>query len=108
MDEKLKKIIEHYGLKAQLKHFNSEVFELNEAIIEYEEYKRNPIKIITGFCEKITGAKDNGREHIIEELTDVLVLWEQIRKHYNISNNEVKEVFCSKVDRTIERINKSE
>ena len=35
MDEKLRKIINHYGMDKQLKYFQSEVFELNEAIIAY-------------------------------------------------------------------------
>ena len=33
MNEKLRKIINHYGIDKQLKYFQSEVFELNEAII---------------------------------------------------------------------------
>lgn len=34
MNEKLRKIINHYGMDKQLKYFQSEVFELNEAIIK--------------------------------------------------------------------------
>ena len=34
MNEKLRKIISHYGINKQLKYFQSEVFELNEAIIK--------------------------------------------------------------------------
>lgn len=30
MNEKLRKIINHYGMDKQLKYFQSEVFELNE------------------------------------------------------------------------------
>ena len=36
MKEQLKQIIEHYGVMKQLKYFQSEVFELSEAIIKYE------------------------------------------------------------------------
>lgn len=39
MDEKLRKIINHYGLNAQLKYFQSEVFELNEAIVKKMQYR---------------------------------------------------------------------
>jgi len=35
MNEKLRKIINHYTVKKQLKYFQSEVFELNEAILNY-------------------------------------------------------------------------
>lgn len=34
MNEKLRKIIHYYGIDTQLKYFQSEVFELNEAIIK--------------------------------------------------------------------------
>ena len=44
MNEKLRKIINHYGMDKQLKYFQSEVFELNEAIIK----RRN-----TGVIESI-------------------------------------------------------
>ena len=41
MEGKLLKIINHYGVIPQLKYFQSEVFELNEAIIEYEFIKED-------------------------------------------------------------------
>lgn len=36
MNKKLRKIINFYGIEKQLKYFQSEVFELNEAIIKKE------------------------------------------------------------------------
>ena len=36
MKDKIQEIIKHYGVMHQLKYFQSEVFELNEAIIGYE------------------------------------------------------------------------
>ena len=36
LEEKEKAIIDNYGVINQLKHFQSEVWELNEAIIKYE------------------------------------------------------------------------
>ena len=44
MNEKLRKIINHYGMDKQLKYFQSEVFELNEAIIK----RRNTGVILYG------------------------------------------------------------
>lgn len=41
MNEKLRKIINHYGMDKQLKYFQSEVFELNEAIIKKKKYRSN-------------------------------------------------------------------
>ena len=37
MKDDLLKIISFYGVLPQLKHFNSEVFELNEAIIKKKQ-----------------------------------------------------------------------
>ena len=39
MNKKFLEIITHWGVRKQLKHFNSEVFELNEAILDYENDK---------------------------------------------------------------------
>ena len=39
MKEDLLKIINNYGVIPQLKHFNSEVFELTEAIINYVDFE---------------------------------------------------------------------
>lgn len=33
MNEKLRKIVNHYGINTQLKYFQSEIFELNEACL---------------------------------------------------------------------------
>ena len=51
MNEKLRKIINHYGMDKQLKYFQSEVFELNEAII-----KRRNTGVIESIAIGITNA----------------------------------------------------
>ena len=98
--EKLLKIINHYGVIPQLKHFQSEVFELNEAIINFEN------EII--HCDSIA---DEGyiklmKNHIVEELSDVMVMLEQFKLYYGISSEEITKIFWSKVDRQLERIEK--
>ena len=57
MKADLLKIISTYGVLPQLKYFQSEVFELNEAIIKYEN-------IPNGIYEHI---KNEYKEHIEEE-----------------------------------------
>ena len=42
VNEKAKVIIDHYGVLSQLKYFQSEVFELNEAIFEKEKIGAYP------------------------------------------------------------------
>lgn len=49
MKDKLLQIVNHYEIKSQLKYFQSEMFELNEAIIQYEM------------------AKDDNKERIIKD-----------------------------------------
>lgn len=90
MGEKILKIINNYGVMNQLKYFQSEVFELNEAIIKYEN------------------RDTTNKKFIIDELADVLMMLEQFRLFYDISIEDIKSVFKFKVNRQIERITKGE
>lgn len=110
MNEKLRRIINHYGVKKQLKYFQSEIFELNEAIIQYEERRRNPIDIVCNVLEPIMASMNNRKaikstDEIKGEIADVMVMLKQIQLNYNISTEEVKEVMKSKIDRQLQRIN---
>ncbi len=108
MNEKLRKIINHYGIDSQLKHFNSEVFELTEAVVK----NRNAgviEKIVTQtakLLESITDIKtvDYSREHIIEEIADVMVMLKQIQLYYDVPTKDIKKVMKNKVARQLERI----
>jgi NTP pyrophosphatase (non-canonical NTP hydrolase) len=88
-EEKLLKIINHYGVIPQLKYFQSEVFELNEAIINIENLREDMCYL---------------KEHIAEEIADAMVMLEQFKLHYEITSEEITKVFWSKVDRQLERI----
>ena len=97
MTSSLNDIVEHYGIKHQLKKFNEEVFELNEAVTT------------------VTAISDYGGEntifdykHIIEEIADVLVLLRQIQLYYDIDDEAIKEIMEQKVDRQINRIKESD
>lgn len=91
MKEDLLKIINNYGVLPQLKHFNSEVFELNEAIIR-EETKR-----------EFKNTRLN-TEHIAEEIADVFNLVEQFMYYYDIDIKDVIEIKHQKIHRQMERI----
>ena len=97
MKEDLLKIIKHYGVLPQLKYFQSEVFELNEAIITHELKKSVEYEIP---LTEIVGT----REHIAEEIADVMVMLEQFKLYYDISSEEITKIFWSKVDRQLDRI----
>ena len=85
--DKTEEIINYYGVLPQLKYFQSEVFELNEAIISFENE---------------SGKK--GIDDIAEEIADCYVMLEQFRKHYDISIEDIKKIGRKKIDRQIERI----
>jgi NTP pyrophosphatase (non-canonical NTP hydrolase) len=82
--EKLLKIINYYGLAKQLKYIHTEHFELDEACI----------------LAQITG----NREHIVEELADVLVMLKQLQYYFNIEDEEVEKIAEFKIERQLKRI----
>ena len=100
MESKLLEIINHYGVMHQLKYFQSEVFELNEAIINAEKYEPRQGDI---FAKTVCNLKANV-DHITEEIADVMVMLEQFKLYYGISSEEITHIFWSKVDRQLERI----
>ena len=96
MNEKLLKIISFYGVIPQLKYFQSEVFELNEAILEYEHFYLHTSKAMTYY--------NMSTEHIAEEIADVMVMLNQFMLYYKISEEEVKNIMIRKIDRQLGRI----
>lgn len=48
--------------------------------------------------------KDPRKEHVIEEIADVMVMLKQIQLNYNIRTEEIKEVMKFKIDRQLKRI----
>ena len=99
-EEKLLNIISHYGINNQQRKLNEEVFELQEAIIEYEKEKALKKLLDT----KIIDSNISKKRHITEELADVMVLLEQIKLLYGISSEEITKIFWEKVDRQLKRI----
>ncbi len=100
MQEKLLKIINNYGVLPQLKYFQSEIFELNEAIIRYEEFNEH-IENLEVYDFDETEIKE---EHIAEEIADVLVMLKQIQYFYKIEDKDIEEVMNYKIERQLERI----
>lgn len=104
MKEDLLKIINTYGLIPQLKYFQSEVFELNEAIIRYEEFS-NHIDDLEVYDIDETELK---KEHIAEEIADVTCMLKQFQYYYGIEDKDIAEIMRYKVERQLERINRGE
>ena len=94
MDKDLLKIIEHYRLMPQLKYFQSEVFELNEAIINYNNAKESI------YTQDFITLK----QHITEEMADVMVMLMQFKEYYHIDGNDIMKIMREKIDRQLGRI----
>ncbi len=100
MQEKLEKIICHYGVNNQQRKLIEELFELEEAITIYQKdiEEGDPNSVITSIII------ENNLNHIAEEMADVLVLLEQFRIFYGIDLENVKKIGRRKIDRQINRI----
>lgn len=82
-------IVQHYGIRHQLKKFNEECYELMEAVTQYEDIRYTRL---------------HSTKHITEEIADVLVLLMQIQTYYDIKTCDIKEVVINKIIRQLERI----
>ena len=99
MKEELKQIIDRYGINNQLRKFNEESYELIEAIFEYNAQKEA--------CENIGCSRihiDKCKEHITEEIADVIVMLKQFQYYYDITDEEIEEVMKYKINRQLQRI----
>lgn len=96
MEDKLLQIINHYGVNNQLRKFNEEAFELQEAIFYYENDE----------CNCYDEVFKNNKKHITEELADVMVMLMQFKEYYNIDGKEIMNIIEYKIDRQLSRIAK--
>ena len=95
MENKLLEIINHYRVMPQLKYFQSEVFELVEAVINRELH--------WNYDTEIQDIKPLDK-HIAEEISDCFVMLKQFQYYYGIEDKEIEDVMNEKIDRTISRI----
>lgn len=89
MKEDILKTINFYGVLPQLKYFQSEIYELNEAILEHE---------------KVDYYKEATREHIAEEIADVLYMLKQFQYYYGFNDEKIESLMEYKVNRQLKRI----
>lgn len=88
-------IINHYGLMNQLKYFQSEVFELNEAIIRLDQLYN------VGIGEN---TEKRAKEHIAEEIADVEFMLGQFKEYFEIKDKQIEEIKIFKGKRQLDRI----
>ena len=87
-------LIEYFGVRNQMKKLSEECYELIEAIDNYED-----LNLLHDIEDK-----DVFRNHVVEEMGDVLILLTQFIAKYNIEKYELDAVMDYKLDRTDERI----
>ena len=97
MKKDLLKIIKHYGINVQQRKLVEEVFELQEAITTHE--LKNSVSYEIPLTELI-----DTREHIAEEIADVLKLLSQFVIYYELNEEEIYEIAEYKIKRQLERI----
>jgi len=105
MQDDLLKIINHYGVMPQLKYFQSEVFELNEAIIKRDYLPDR--EDVDGELFGMNLSIDLAEEHILEEIADVRVMLEQFIEYYKLDRTEIELIMNKKIKRQLERIDKA-
>lgn len=93
MDERIKKIADHYGLDHQCTKLLEEMSELSVAIYSIKKKKEKSV-------EEIVDEFSN----FLEELTDVDILMEQIKYKLTDLNDDLKEIREFKLNRQIQRI----
>ena len=98
MEERLKYIINHYGIDKQLKYIHTEYFELDEAILKHlnADYLTNE------------ESRYSNLENIAGEIADIMVMLKQFQYRFGIPDSKIEEIMNYKIDRQINRINESE
>ena len=97
MKEDLKKIILHYGVDNQQRKLAEEVLELQNVITHHE--LKNSVSYEIPLTELI-----DTREHIAEEIADVLNLLSQFVIYYELNEDKIYEIAEYKIKRQLERI----
>ena len=91
MIERANKVISKVGLENQIKKFNEESFELQEALI-----KANALLLISDIGDL--------KEDITSEIADVLFLLIQFIDYFNIKDLDVLDKLVYKSERTLDRM----
>lgn len=94
-------IINHFGYRNQMKKLNEEIYELLEAVDNYEdasmEFNNNEDYYSVEEMKTF-------RDHIVEEMGDVLILLTEFIGKYDIEKYELDKWMDYKLERTLDRI----
>lgn len=101
MQEKIKKIAEHYGIENQSIQLMEEMAELTIALNKYRRSSKIEHKTI---CDSID--EQFIIEQIIEEIVDVTIVLDQLKHLFNYSDDDLTMWKQRKIERQLERIAK--
>ena len=106
MKEIALKTIKHYGVKHQQRKFQEEVFELNEAIFKYENTYYEPYTDYSMEERDVSEEeqKEYLKEHITEEIGDVMFMLKQFQVYYEITDEDIEKVMIFKGKRQLKRM----
>ena len=90
-------VIEYFGVRNQMKKLNEECFEFLEAVDNYED------ELAFHLTDKV--GENMLRDHVIEEMGDILTILTQFIEKYEISQEELDPYMDFKLQRTLDRIN---
>lgn len=90
-------IIEYFGVRNQMKKLNEECFEFLEAVDNYED------ELAFHLTDKV--GENMLRDHVIEEMGDILTILTQFIEKYGILQEELDPYMDFKLQRTLDRIN---
>lgn len=91
-------IIEHFGVRNQMKKLNEENFEFIEAVDNYEDL----LNLSSGASKHDL---ELAREFVIEEMADIMTILTEFIAKYDIKKFELDHHMDYKLSRTRERIN---
>lgn len=89
LENELKQIAEHYGLRLQMRQLVEEMAELTQVICKSERYDIETV-----------------RDHLVEEVADVDIVLSQVK--YLLGDSEFDKIKDEKIKRQIQRITKGE
>lgn len=97
----MKEIVKHYGVDHQRRKFAEENLELQEAIIEYQNARRQMDGMSSTYAEQYLKGY---RYHLIEELADNLLLIGEFVDYFDIDTDELEDMTNYKYKRTKRRM----
>lgn len=104
-NEAIKTIAESNGFDEASRQLFEEVGELIVAV--NKAYRLKKIKVCP-FFDEVAMERKNAFNNVIEEISDVTIMIQQIKYLLQISDTDIEQIIDQKLNRQLERIEKNE